>query len=79
MLDEAVSALDARSEAQVQEALARLVAGGTVFVMAHRLSMIRRADRIVVLERGRLVESGSHRELLARDSAYARLQATQPA
>ncbi|MFF6835944.1 ABC transporter ATP-binding protein [Streptomyces sp. NPDC012438] len=77
VLDEATSALDARSEAQVQEALARLVSGRTVFVVAHRLSTIRQADRIVVLERGRVVESGSHRELLARDSAYARLQVTQ--
>lgn len=77
VLDEATSALDAHAEAQVQEALARLVAGRTVFVVAHRLSTVRQADRIVVLERGRLVESGSHEELLERGSAYARLQATQ--
>ncbi|MFJ7266684.1 ABC transporter ATP-binding protein [Streptomyces sp. NPDC099050] len=77
VLDEATSALDAHSEAQVQEALARLVAGRTVFVVAHRLSTIRQADRIVVLERGRLVEAGTHEELLERGSAYALLQASQ--
>ncbi len=77
--DAATSALDARSEAQVQQALARLVAGRTVFVVAHGLSTIRRADRIVVLERGGVVESGSHLELLARDATYARPQAIRPA
>ncbi|MDT9684231.1 ABC transporter ATP-binding protein [Streptomyces sp. TRM76323] len=77
VLDEATSALDSRSEALVQEALARLVAGRTVFVVAHRLSTVRNADRIVVMDRGRVQETGTHAELLARGGAYARLQATQ--
>lgn len=77
VLDEATSALDARSEALVQEALARLVAGRTVFVVAHRLSTVRNADRIVVLDQGRVQEVGTHAELLRRGAAYARLQATQ--
>lgn len=77
VLDEATSALDSRSEALVQEALARLVAGRTVFVVAHRLSTVRNADHIVVMDRGRVQETGTHAELLARGGAYARLQATQ--
>ncbi|MEV4946905.1 ABC transporter ATP-binding protein [Streptomyces sp. NPDC053755] len=77
VLDEATSALDARSEASVQEALARLVAGRTVFVVAHRLSTVKNADRIVVLDQGRVLETGTHAGLLAKGAAYARLQATQ--
>ncbi|QNP66368.1 ABC transporter ATP-binding protein [Streptomyces genisteinicus] len=74
VLDEATSALDNRSEALVQEALARLVRGRTVFVVAHRLSTIQGADRIVVMADGRVRESGTHGELLAKGGVYADLQ-----
>ncbi|WP_338702337.1 ABC transporter ATP-binding protein [Streptomyces sp. Q6] len=74
VLDEATSALDNRSEALVQEALARLVHGRTVFVVAHRLSTIRGADRIVVMDGGRIAETGTHGELLERGGVYAGLQ-----
>jgi subfamily B ATP-binding cassette protein MsbA len=77
VLDEATSALDAESEALVQEALERLMQRRTVLVIAHRLSTVRRADRIVVLEAGRIVEEGCHDDLLAREGAYARLYARQ--
>ena len=77
ILDEATSALDTESERLVQEAIERLLAGRTVFVIAHRLSTIEGADQILVLDRGRLVERGTHAELLGRRGTYARLHALQ--
>ena len=75
LLDEATSALDAEAERQVQEALRGLMQGRTTLVIAHRLSTIRDADQIHVLDGGRLVESGTHRSLLAAGGVYARLHA----
>ena len=77
ILDEATSALDSESERLVQQALERLMKGRTSLVIAHRLSTIERADRIVVVDAGRVVESGTHSELIARGGLYARLHALQ--
>jgi subfamily B ATP-binding cassette protein MsbA len=77
ILDEATSSLDAESEMLVQEALSTLMRNRTSFVIAHRLSTVRRADAIVVLEQGRIVEAGRHDDLLARGGAYAKLYELQ--
>ncbi len=78
ILDEATSSLDAESERLVQEALANLMRDRTSFVIAHRLSTVRRADKIIALERGRVAEIGRHEELLSRpNGVYAKLYAQQ--
>lgn len=75
ILDEATANIDTQTEILIQQALQRILQGRTAIVIAHRLSTIRNADQIVVLEHGRVVETGSHRDLLARQGAYARLHA----
>ena len=77
ILDEATSALDSESERLIQDALKRLMRERTVLVIAHRLATIEHADQIVVLDRGRIVEQGTHQALLARDSHYATLHRMQ--
>ncbi len=77
ILDEATSSVDTRTEVLIQRAMARLMDGRTTFVIAHRLSTIRDADTILVMDRGRIVEQGTHDELLARGGAYAELYRSQ--
>ena len=77
ILDEATSSLDSESERLVQDALETLMEGRTTFVIAHRLSTVRRADRIVVLDQGRIIEEGTQNELLARDGLYKELYEIQ--
>ena len=77
VLDEATSSLDSESEILIQEALKRVMVGRTSIVIAHRLSTIQAADLILVMDRGRIVERGTHLELLSQKGLYARLYETQ--
>ena len=77
ILDEATSNVDTRTEVLIQEAMAHLRQGRTSFVIAHRLSTIRDADAIIVMDQGRIVEQGSHDDLMAGEGVYAALYASQ--
>ena len=78
VLDEATSALDSEVEAAIQESLDTLMEGKTVIAIAHRLSTIARMDRLVVIDKGQVIETGTHAELIARGGLYARLWRTRP-
>jgi ABC-type multidrug transport system fused ATPase/permease subunit len=77
ILDEATSNLDTESERLIEDALAKLLVGRTTLIIAHRLSTVRRADRLIVMDRGRIVEEGTHAELLELGGLYARLYQRQ--
>ncbi len=77
ILDEATSNLDERSERDVQEALTNLMEGRTTLIIAHRMSTVRRADLIIVMDRGRILETGTHHELVARPGPYKDLYSLQ--
>jgi ATP-binding cassette, subfamily B, bacterial HlyB/CyaB len=77
ILDEATSALDYESERAIQQNMKRIAAGRTVFVIAHRLSTVRQADRIITIERGRIVEDGNHEDLIRSNGRYAKLHYLQ--
>jgi len=77
ILDEATSSVDVETERQIQEALGRLTAGRTTFAIAHRLSTLRKADRLVVLDKGAIVEMGTHQELMDKKGEFFKLVETQ--
>ena len=77
ILDEATSSIDTRTEALVQNAIARLLKGRTSFVIAHRLSTVTQADQVLVIQQGQIVEQGTHTELIAQQGVYANLYALQ--
>ncbi len=77
ILDEATSSVDTRTEVEIGKAMKKLMKGRTSFVIAHRLSTIRDADMILFMEKGNIIEQGSHKELLAKDGAYAKLYYSQ--